>query len=245
MIEMNSYCPICEERVKFLRPTEAKFFAYREGLICLGSPTGPSGKCNGSIPRERALMNVLSQHYPNWRDLHIHESSPCHRGVSLVLNKECQNYTPSHFFEGIDSGQEVDGVLCQDLTKQSFEDESFDLQISLDVFEHLFEAEKAFKEIARTLKTGGAAIFTVPLVRGNKNTIKRAILENNKIKHLEEPDYHGNPVGNGRSLVTYEWGYDICEKIYKATNLKADIINQNIPEKGIEGWLTEVIIFKK
>jgi len=136
-------------------------------------------------------------------------------------------------------------MLCQDLTKQSFEDESFDLQISLDVFEHLFEAEKAFKEIARTLKTGGAAIFTVPLIRGNKNTIKRAILENNKIKHLKEPDYHGNPAGDGKSLVTYEWGYDICEEIYKATNLKADIINQNIPEKGIEGPLTEVIIFKK
>ena len=36
--------------------------------------------------------------------------------------------------------------------------------------EHIFDPSKAFSEIARTLKTGGAHIFTVPLINKNKPT---------------------------------------------------------------------------
>ena len=36
----------------------------------------------GSLPRERALMYVIENFCPNWRELTIHESSPAPRGAS-------------------------------------------------------------------------------------------------------------------------------------------------------------------
>lgn len=41
----------------------------------------------------------------------------------------------------------------------TLEDESFDLVISQDVFEHLFNPELAFAEVARTLELGGAHLY--------------------------------------------------------------------------------------
>ena len=43
----------------------------------------------------------------------------------------------------------------------TFENESFDLFITQDVFEHVMTPNKAFKEIERVLKPGGAHVFTV------------------------------------------------------------------------------------
>jgi ubiquinone/menaquinone biosynthesis C-methylase UbiE len=39
-------------------------------------------------------------------------------------------------------------------------------------------AEQVFREIERTLKPGGAHIFTVPLVRKEKPTSKKADIDN-------------------------------------------------------------------
>jgi len=52
-------------------------------------------------------------------------------------------------------------------------DESFDLVITLDVFEHVLRPAKAFAEIARTLKPGGAHIYTVPYYRGKSGRPSR------------------------------------------------------------------------
>jgi 2-polyprenyl-3-methyl-5-hydroxy-6-metoxy-1,4-benzoquinol methylase len=50
----------------------------------------------------------------------------------------------------------------------TFGDETFDLTITQDVMEHVFNPEKAFQEIMRTTKSGGAHVFTTPLVRKNQ-----------------------------------------------------------------------------
>jgi ubiquinone/menaquinone biosynthesis C-methylase UbiE len=44
--------------------------------------------------------------------------------------------------------------------KLMFENESIDLHVMQDVFEHLFTPSAAFREIARTLRAGGAHVFT-------------------------------------------------------------------------------------
>ena len=70
-------------------------------------------------------------------------------------------YSTSHYFPGVEPG-EIDqstGYMCQNLESLLYEDESFDLFITQDVMEHIFEPSKAFKEIARVLKPGGAHIF--------------------------------------------------------------------------------------
>jgi ubiquinone/menaquinone biosynthesis C-methylase UbiE len=50
----------------------------------------------------------------------------------------------------------------EDLRALTFPDQSFDLFITSDVFEHVFEPEKGFGDIARVLKPGGMHIFTMP-----------------------------------------------------------------------------------
>ena len=49
-----------------------------------------------------------------------------------------------------------------DVTNLSFEDSSFDLIISFDVFEHIDNDQKCIDECFRVLRKGGNLVFTVP-----------------------------------------------------------------------------------
>src|SRR4051794_30330238 len=73
----KGYCPCCDRQVFF----EAHDSWLRDHFLC--------SNC-GCIPRERALMLVIEKYHPNWRELSIHESSPCNRGTSLKLKKYCK-----------------------------------------------------------------------------------------------------------------------------------------------------------
>ena len=90
--------------------------------------------------------------------------------------RECPEYLPTHFFADTPRGQIHKGFRCEDLMAQTFENESFDLVITSDVFEHLPDVAPAVREIMRTLKPGGAHIFTVPWVRWSK-TLVRALVK--------------------------------------------------------------------
>ena len=138
------------------------------------------------------------------------------------------------------------GWRNEDLENQTFADETFDLVISQDVMEHIFNPEKAFSEIARTLKPGGAHIFTVPIVNKQKPSRVRATLEvNGEINYLEEAQYHGNPVNPKGSLVTRDWGYDICNFILKHSGLYTTIAYIDDISLGIRAEYIEVLISRK
>lgn len=190
----RGFCPICSESATFTAESEW----LRDGYRCM--------TCDG-IPRERALMSVLAAHYPNWRDLVVHESSPVQRGVSRLLQTQCRRYVASQYLPNQQSGHVIKGIRCENLEAMSFEDASIDLHITQDVFEHLFNPEKAFAEIARTLKAGGAHIFTVPLVNKGRPSVRRAALDSDgQPLFLSAPEYHANPMSSGGSLVTFDWG---------------------------------------
>jgi glycosyltransferase involved in cell wall biosynthesis/SAM-dependent methyltransferase len=229
-------CPICEKDVRFTTNHEW----LRDHYICSGC---------GSIPRERAIMHVIGARYPNWRELKLHESSSGNRGASLKLAKECRNYTATQFDPNLPFGSihPTNGYRSEDLEKQTFADESFDIVVTQDVMEHIFDAEAAFREIHRTLKPGGAHIFTTPLVNKEKPTLQRAqLLFDGQVKYLFAPEYHGNPMSSEGSLVTWHWGYDIKNIIQeKITDCRVEIINPSDRSQGIEAEYIEVIIQKK
>ena len=50
------------------------------------------------------------------------------------------------------------------MERQSFDDASFDCVISLDVMEHVCDPAAAYREIFRTLRTGGLCIHTFGLM---------------------------------------------------------------------------------
>ncbi len=232
-LKNKGVCPICEIEVNFI----AKQSWLRDFYICTNC---------GSIPRERALMETIKTNYPNWKQAVIHETSPGNRGTSVRLQNECKEYIPSQYFKDRPLGTVKKGIRCENLESLTFEDNSIDLHISQDVMEHVFDPAKAFSEIARTLKPGGMHIFTVPLVNKANPSVRRAKIDNeNNIVHFEKPSYHGSPIGDGKSLVTIDWGYDICDHIFQSSGLFTRIIYIDNIEKGIRAEYIEVLITQK
>lgn len=226
----RGYCPICDKSTFFT--IDGPYL--RDNYHCW--------HC-GSIPRWRALLHVLQEQFPNWRELSIHESSPG-GPASDKLSRECRGYLPSHYYPKVPLGSVVDGFRCEDLCAQTFHDHRFDLVITSDVFEHIPSPRKAFVEIARTLKPGGAHLFTVPWYP-RRSTLTRARLENGNFVHLEKPEYHGNPIDAKGSLVVTDWGYELPFWIQEWSGLATTVFHLRDRSLGIDGTMTEVFVSRK
>jgi SAM-dependent methyltransferase len=230
----DGLCPICEAPASF----KSRKTWFRGHLTCSGC---------GSVPRERALALVLSEVAPRWRAMRIHESSPIKRGISPKLAKECPNYVASQFYPGRARGERVDGFLNEDLENQTFPDESFDLVVSLDVMEHIFEPWSAYREIYRTLRPGGVYLHTFPIKKEQViPIIARSVREQDgATRHILAPEYHGNPVSDEGALVTNDYGYDISVKIAEWAPFDVRVYRFCDALHGIIGEFTEVVCCTK
>src|ERR1700676_809986 len=174
----SGYCTVCDCDALFSQTGPW----LRDQYLCT--------RCR-SIPRHRALLKVLNDHFPGWRELRIHESSP--GGPSSdKIKQQCRGYVASQFFPNIPRGQFNGSQRSEDIEALTFGDESFDTVITQDVFEHVLRPAKAFAEIARTLKPGGAHVYTVPYYRGKKTVVRAKPNGTGGVTHLRTPDYHVN-----------------------------------------------------
>ncbi|MEO5999932.1 MAG: hypothetical protein ABIN89_24050 [Chitinophagaceae bacterium] len=107
------------------------------------------------------------------------------------------------------------------------------------------EPKKAFSEIARVLKPGGAHIFTTPWYPLIEKSVQRAKMEDNKLIHLEEPVYHGNPIAADGSLVTFDWGRDFTRLIFDSSKLYTTVYLEKNIRYGLDGKFLEVFISVK
>lgn len=190
-------------------------------------------------------MLVMESYCPGWRGMVVHESSPGGRGVSVRLANECPGYIPSQYFSDRPGGAMVDGVRCENLEALSFADDSIGLHVTQDVMEHVFRPASAFQEIARTLKPGGMHIFTAPLVNKGAPSRVRARFDNGVVQHLVPAEYHGSPIGDGKSLVTMDWGFDICEHIFRACGLFTHLVKIDDLSQGVRAEYIEVLVTVK
>jgi SAM-dependent methyltransferase len=229
----RGWCPVCEASARFVAYSDW----FRDDLRCNGC---------GSIPRERALMRVLGAVRPDWREAAIHESSPGQGGLSAKLRRECPGYVESQFDTAIPFGaSSPKGYRSETLEAQTFPDETFDIVITQDVFEHLFDPEAAIREIARTLKPGGACLMTVPLVNKERPAERRASLEGGEVVHHAPPVHHGNPIDPEGALVTIDWGYDIAEALASSSGMATTIECLDDHSQGIEAEYLDVVICRK
>lgn len=227
------YCSICEATTKFA----AQYDWYRDHLRC--------SQC-GSIPRERALALVLTRHFPHWRTLAIHEPSPSIGGISPKLKRDCAGYVASQYFPGRLLGKQIAGYRNENLELQTFPDESFDLVVTLDVMEHVNQPAEVLREIARTLKPGGVYLFTVPTYKERATSERRALYRpDGSVEHYGEPEYHGDPVSDANSLVTFHYGYDLAELIHKWSGMDVEVVRFHDHGRGIIGDFTEVYLATK
>jgi ubiquinone/menaquinone biosynthesis C-methylase UbiE len=90
-------------------------------------------------------------------------------------------------FSSTPLGDQKNGIRCENLEQLTFPDETFDIFITQDVFEHIFDIEKASNEIMRVLKAPGIHIFTAPKHKELKKTIPRAESINGQITKTCRP----------------------------------------------------------
>ena len=126
------------------------------------------------------------------------------------------NYTTSYLWEGVEPGASHKGVRCENLESLTFANDTFDLVISSDIFEHVRKPYLAFAEIHRVLKPGGWHIFTVPLSWPLKQrTVPRVDTREDDDVLLLPEIYHGSPTDPKGSLVFTDFGLDIVENLEK------------------------------
>lgn len=224
------FCPVCERRALFLETGPWR----RDQLLC--------ARCH-SIPRHRALMAVLTERFPSWRALAIHESSP-NGPVARKLMRECSGYVASQLFGDLPPGASRDGARCEDLERQTFPDGRFDLVITQDVLEHILDPAAALAEIARTLRPGGAHLFTVPWYYWRETQV-RAVREGGVVRHLLPPAYHHNPVDANGSLVVTDWGAGLLEFIRSAAGMETEVIHLHDRGRGIDAEFIEVFLSRR
>lgn len=100
-------------------------------------------------------------------------------------------------------------IPSEDLLNLSYPDASFDLVITSDVLEHVPDAARALREIARILKPKGLHVFSVPVVWSQSRSRQRAEIRNGQIVHHLPPSHHGAEYAlQGDFLVCHEFGRD-------------------------------------
>jgi SAM-dependent methyltransferase len=148
--------------------------------------------------------------WPQSKNLRVLE--PCPRGPQVIfLREKLDYYAPEFDRQKIQAG--ADPQEYADLENLAFADETFDLVITSDIFEHVRQDAKGYHEIYRTLKKGGTFLLTVPYDHQREQTIVRVEVDDGKDVHLMEPRYHG---GGGSTLTYREYGRDLLALLHAA-----------------------------
>ena len=112
--------------------------------------------------------------------------------------------------------RKLNRVRHEDLTALSMRDGSIDLAITQDVFEHVPDYRKAFRELARVLRARGRLVFTIPFFSELAVTRIRAKVGPGGVEHLLPAEIHGNPVSSEGSLCFQNFGWDILDELRAA-----------------------------
>ncbi len=196
-----------------------------------------------SIPRWRTIVRVLETFFPGWRQMAIHECSPG-GSSSAKLAWECRGCVQTHWYPDAPAGSVKDRYRSENL-EQTFPDASFDMVITLDVFEHVLDPREGSPRW-RGRSSPGAPTFSPSPGSIWKPTLVRAVCQpDGTVRHLAEPDYHGNPIDAEGSVVATESGVDLADFVYRCSGLTTTAVHVHDRRQGIEGKFIEVFISRK
>ena len=203
-------CIVCKEETDFLvdymfagENNGVKVPCWRERIIC--------PKCSMNN-RMRSFVHYVQEFIKPDENTKIYmteQTTPLYKYYSQKFSN-CigSEYLGDIFKSGTFNEH---NIRNEDITALSFDNETFDLVFSLDVLEHVPNYKKAFQEINRVLKPGGSLIFTVPFAVNSGKNIIRAIIENNKVKHILPPEYHGDPINSEGCLCFQYFGWELMD----------------------------------
>ena len=227
-LQNEGFCCICEASTTFV----ARGPWLRDQYLC--------GRC-GTIPRARAVVEILNYVAPGWRSGAVHESSP----VTDHLARKCPNYSFSFFYGDVPLGATKDGNRCENLEELTFKDNSFDVFITQDVMEHVCRPDRALAEVMRVLRPRGVHVFTAPKHQHLPKSIPRVSIADGRLTYLLPPEYHGNPIDAKGSLVTWDYGIDFEVLIQDWSGYSTSTYTIRDRERGIDGEYLEVFVTRK
>lgn len=243
---LRGKCPICGQKSTFTLPVDFVDqllalgvsreiipplpFLLRESLLC--------SVCSSSN-RERQVAHVLLKLYEassldvlfDKHILYAESSGAMHNRFTKGRNYHFSEYFGSKY----KPGEFVGDIRNEDFQNLSFDDESLDIVISRDVFEHIPDPYRAHREVFRVLKRGGRHIFTVPFSDDSITDIIRAEVVGGDIIHHLPAQYHMNPVDpeNG-ALVFRIFSYESLVEL-KKIGFEPALWHVHEPDEGILG----------
>ncbi len=132
-------------------------------------------------------------------------------------------------------------IRHEDLTQLTLPDASVGGILSMDVLEHIPDTRAVLREARRVLVPGAPFIITAPFLNGSQQTEVCATLEaDGSIRHLLEPEYHGDPLNDEGVLCFYHFGWDLLDSLREARFARAEIVFAWDPHYG---YLTEQSAF--
>lgn len=165
--DWRGFCPACARRTRFAYRTRD----VNDGFcfFCL------------SVARNRHLALTLLRHAGRGpqeglsalKDTGLRIYVAAASGSTAQALQGGKNVTLSEYFDDAVPGETRRGILHQDIQSLTFADESFDMVVSEEVFEHVQNYRAGFREVWRVLRPGGAHIFTVPADPQQPKTLDR------------------------------------------------------------------------
>lgn len=129
----------------------------------------------------------------------------------------------------------------EDLTALSLRDASIGGMLSMDVLEHIADTKAVLREARRVLVPGAPLVMTAPFLNGSRATSVRAVQEaDGSIRHLLEPEYHGDPLDPAGVLCFYHFGWDLLDSLRDAGFARAEMV---FPWDPHFGYLSEQTAF--
>lgn len=216
-------CIVCGEETFF---TLEKMELHRDTLIC--------SNCNSSN-RIRQLSRGLLKYLQNKgftsetvlglstelneQNISIYDTDSMYSVAKLLRTKK--QYITSDYYYNVEPGLQLgERHYCQDLSKLTFEDNSLDVVLTSDVFEHVRLYKEAIEEIYRVLKPGGAYIFNVPFdgSRFEHDIFVDVIDKSNRANDffVKLAVYHGDPLQGSGALLYRIYGKQLFKELEEA-----------------------------
>jgi len=211
-------CNVCGSRAGFA-PNGGH---PKEGFDCLSC---------GSISRDRMLISVLG--------LCLGEAGPLgtwQRNPSLTILETSGFRAHPDLLDGRFRYMNLvyDDVAAHgvrgDLQRLPVRDESLDVVISAEVFEHVRDDEMGFAEVERVLKDGGYFVLQVPVLGESEESRTLVEVRNGEEVYLSPPEYHAN-----NSLVYRYYGNDLVDRLGRLTGMRVMLLRSSSPENEIRG----------
>ncbi|MAV58461.1 MAG: SAM-dependent methyltransferase [Candidatus Marinimicrobia bacterium] len=193
--------------------------------------------------RQRLSISILKQMITNLkRKVYLMEQITVYFNFVNEYFKNAEVIGSEYLSSSHIGGSYYDDIRHEDCENLSFSDNSVDIIVSNEVFEHIPDPGKAFSECNRVLKKNGQFIFTIPFYSGTYVSEIRAFLDKNgEINHIKPAEYHGNPLSEKGSLVFTDFGWDVIDTL-KDKGFKN--VRIEIYQSFTKGLLSPQLIFR-